>query len=80
MTERNVFRVFTRVIGVLLSAFGIADAFGSGLTAIGVQSSRYYSALDRAGAGLIYLVVGSVLLLTANWLTRLIYRRAEDSD
>jgi hypothetical protein len=80
MTERNVFRVSMRVVGVLLLSFGVAGAFASGLTAAGLQSSRYYSALDRAAAGLVYLVIGLALLLTANALTNLLYGRDENSN
>jgi hypothetical protein len=80
MTERGTFRVFMRIIGVLFAGYGICGALGGGLTAIGFQSSRYYSALDRVGAGLAYAVAGLVLLFAAEAITRLIYGRDTNSN
>jgi hypothetical protein len=64
-----------RLIGLALIGFGLADAFGSLLGAVGLPSGRYYSAWDRAAAAAAYALSCLVFMLAANAITRLIYGR-----
>ena len=77
MTERSVFRLMVRLIGLALIAFGLADAFGSLLGAVGLPIGRYYSAWDRAAAAVAYALSGLAFMLAANLITRLIYGRGD---
>jgi hypothetical protein len=74
MKEREIFRIVVRAIGVALLGFGLADAFGGLLTWLKFQTDHYYSATDRASAGVAYFLSGLVFLLIADILARFIYR------
>jgi len=77
MTERSVFRVTVRLIGLALIGFGLVDAVGSLLGAVGLPSGRYYTALDRAAGAAAYVLSGLALMLAANFITRLLYERGD---
>ena len=77
MTERQIFRLSIRVVGLLLIGLGLPDAFGGLFVLTGLPVDPHYTALNRAAASGAYLLSAAALILAANQITRLIYGRDE---
>jgi hypothetical protein len=77
MTERSVFRLLARIVGWVFVGFGLSDGLGGVLAVFGLPSGHYYTALDRVGAAMAYVVTGLLMIALANAVTRLLYGRLE---
>jgi hypothetical protein len=73
MTDRKLFGVAVRVVGLWLAAYqGLVDLFAAIATAADQRMTNGYSAEHRLLVGVFTLIMG-VALLKGEWLVRFAY-------
>lgn len=77
MADRNTFRLVAGGIGLGFLGMGLADEFGAIFTALGLQSRQVYTPVDRAAAGVAYILAGVVLILAAKLFARFLCGKPE---
>jgi hypothetical protein len=80
MTERDIFRLIVRAVGMISIGFGLPDVMGSLLSLFGLPVRPGLTALHVFTAGLAYLLPGFLILFTAPLVARAVCRSADNSN
>ena len=77
MTQREVFKLVVRLMGVGLVIAGMLDLFAIVLWMVHLPTRPGYTPLQVIAAAAVYLITGVIVILASNLFTRLIYGRGE---
>ena len=81
MTERAIFRLIVRAVGMILIGYGVADLGASVLVSFGLPAARpELTGLHYATVAVSYLSPGLVIQFAAPLLTRIVYGRADSPN
>jgi len=77
VTEKQIFRLITRGVGLVSIALGLTGFIGALLAVVGLESGPQRGPVTLLVSGLAYSCSGIGLLLASGLVANLFYRRSE---